>query len=132
MQATSRLTPADRLISALATGAIATSVVLGNLLRGQHPSSLPTLCWSQLLFHRECPGCGLTRSFLALGRGSLAEAERLNPLGPILFLFAIALLLVRLGRMVAPRFRYWTEVDIGFGAALVLCLVVRTVSFYAG
>ena len=34
-----------------------------------------------------CPGCGMTRSCLALLRGDLAETWRLNPFGPVFAVF---------------------------------------------
>jgi hypothetical protein len=46
---------------------------------------VPTLCTFRRLTGMGCPGCGLTRSFVFLAHGQLAEAFRLNPLGPVLF-----------------------------------------------
>ncbi len=37
----------------------------------------------------DCPSCGLTRSFLAVGRGDLSAAVRHHPAGPFLFLVAV-------------------------------------------
>lgn len=42
---------------------------------------IPTLCWSNGLFSVECPGCGLTRSFVAIAHGDFAAAWRYNPAG---------------------------------------------------
>lgn len=43
-------------------------------------------CPSVLLFHRPCPGCGLTTSFTALIHGDLPFAFHAHPLGPVLYL----------------------------------------------
>jgi hypothetical protein len=51
---------------------------------------LPTVCASRLLFGVECPGCGLTRSFVALAAGDFAESFRFNRIG---WLIAFAVLL---------------------------------------
>ena len=87
------------------------------------------LCFSVILFHRECAGCGLTRSFAAIGRGSLADANAMNPLGPILYGWAAALVLIRIGRLVRPS-RYWTEIDVAFAITVGIALIVRLVLFY--
>lgn len=52
-------------------------------------SPLPELCVSRTWFGIECPGCGLTRSFVALSRGQLRQAWQLNRFS---WLLAIALL----------------------------------------
>lgn len=43
-------------------------------------------CPSVLLFHRPCPGCGLTTSFTAFIHGNLPFAFHAHPLGPFLYL----------------------------------------------
>jgi hypothetical protein len=52
--------------------------------------SLPETCGCRMLFGIECPGCGLTRSFIALASGDMAESIRFHRLGWFLAL-AIAL-----------------------------------------
>ncbi len=47
--------------------------------------ALPDACWSRRIFGIACPGCGLTRSFVALAHGGVQSAFYFNPLGPILF-----------------------------------------------
>ena len=46
------------------------------------------LCW----FHRSvglpCPGCGITRSVIALSHGHWLEAIRYNPFGPLVWALA--------------------------------------------
>jgi hypothetical protein len=50
---------------------------------------LPPLCASRALFGIECPGCGLTRSFVALAAGDLQESWRLHRLGWLLALAVV-------------------------------------------
>jgi len=49
--------------------------------------SLPALCASRTYFNTDCPGCGLTRSFISLAHGKLDAALRLHRLAPALYLF---------------------------------------------
>jgi len=46
--------------------------------------SLPPMCGSRAIFGVECPGCGLTRSFVALGNGNWAESLRMHRVGWLL------------------------------------------------
>ena len=45
-----------------------------------------TICGFKTLTGLPCPGCGLTHSFCALGKGDLSSAFAFNALGPLLFL----------------------------------------------
>ncbi len=45
---------------------------------------LPELCGSRLMFGTECPGCGLTRSFLALAAGDWRQSFEYHRMGWIL------------------------------------------------
>ena len=119
--------PFDRVILVIAVAAIAAAIVVG---RFDLVPNAP-LCWSVILLGRECPGCGLTRSFALIGRGAFHEANLMNPLGPILFVYLIALIAIRIGRATTSRFRWWWEIDVAFGAAVVIALVGRTITFYA-
>ncbi|HLG13537.1 MAG TPA: DUF2752 domain-containing protein [Blastocatellia bacterium] len=61
-----------------------------------------TICGFKNLTNLPCPGCGLTHSFCAVGKGDIAGGFGYNLLGPPLFLLAVAVwlrsLLVLVGR----------------------------------
>ena len=122
-----RLSMADRITLLLAIGALAAVPILAAIPKSTLAGR--PLCFSVILFHRQCGGCGLTRSFAAIGRGSWSEANALNPLGPMLFAWAIAVVAIRVGRAIHP-WRYWTEIDIAFAIAAAIALVTRLVLFY--
>jgi hypothetical protein len=54
------------------------------------------------------------------------------PLGPILFLWAAAVIAIRIGKLIAPSFRYWSEIDLAFAATALLSLITRALLFYFG
>jgi len=79
---------------ALALGVLVASAVLQ--VRPPREVVVPLLGWSlpeTCLTHRmtglDCPGCGMTRSFIALAHFDLAAAWRFNAAG--VFLFAVVL-----------------------------------------
>lgn len=123
-----RLSLPDRVALALATLAVLAAVVAARVPL----SKSPPLCWSVVLLGRECPGCGLTRSFAAIGRGDVHAANALNPLGPMLFAYALAVIAIRLGKLAAPDFRWWGELDAGFAGAAIIAAMTRTLLFYFG
>jgi hypothetical protein len=47
---------------------------------------MPMLCGSRALFGIECPGCGLTRSFVALADGNLIQSLEFHRVGWLIFL----------------------------------------------
>ncbi len=47
--------------------------------------TLPELCYWRIMTGMECPGCGLTRCFIAAAHGDLASAWSFNPIGVLLF-----------------------------------------------
>ena len=118
----------DGVILTLAGVTVLAALLLG-LIPKTRLSTVP-LCWSVILFHRECAGCGLTRSFAAIGRGSFAEANALNPLGSVLFVWAVAELLIRAGNAAHPS-RFWTVLDIAFAGAAAIAIVTRLALYYA-
>ncbi|HKV41395.1 MAG TPA: DUF2752 domain-containing protein [Blastocatellia bacterium] len=48
-----------------------------------------SICLFKNLTGLPCPGCGLTHSFCALGKGNVTQAFLYNELGPLLFLVAL-------------------------------------------
>jgi len=57
-------------------------------LRGVPRVNLPPSCASQALFGVDCPGCGLTRSFVHLACGDVAESLRCHRIGWLLMALA--------------------------------------------
>jgi pimeloyl-ACP methyl ester carboxylesterase len=55
------------------------------------PSNDPAtaFCLSRRLLHLPCPGCGMTRAFALLAKGSWRAAVTLHPLAPVLALEAV-------------------------------------------
>lgn len=53
--------------------------------------ALPAMCMSEKLFGVHCPGCGMTRSFVAFAHGNWREAFRQHRLGPLVYLYLLAL-----------------------------------------
>jgi hypothetical protein len=90
---------------------LALAAILG--VRGQTQVTLPVLgvplpelCYSRSIMGVDCPGCGLTRSFISLAHGQPRKAWHFNPAGIFLFAAvafqvpyrALQLLRLRLGR----------------------------------
>ncbi len=61
----------------------------GVLLPGS-TRSLPPLCTSRIVFGLDCPGCGLTRAFIAISHGRLERAWELNRASFAVYLFVAA------------------------------------------
>lgn len=51
---------------------------------------LPEVCQSKVLFGVDCPGCGLTRSFVHLAHGNVPASLAVHPLGWLVALFVVA------------------------------------------
>ena len=64
---------------------------------------LPASCLSKTLFHVDCPGCGLTRSFIHLAHGRFAQSITLHRLGWLLALTVLLQLPYRAFAMFSPR-----------------------------
>jgi hypothetical protein len=91
---------------------------------GSSGLTLPTVCGSRLLFGIDCPGCGLTRSFVALAKGDLAASFRYHHLGWVLALAVLAQIPYRIWRLrelktqsVERRWPLW------FGQSLIVLLI---------
>jgi hypothetical protein len=94
---------------------------------------LPPLCQMKMLTGLDCPGCGLTRSFIAIAHGQWREAFHFNPAGPLWFAFLAlqipyqALQLRRISRGKRPLDLSWWGQGMIYTclAALILQWVVR-------
>lgn len=65
----------------------------------------PVLCGSRALFGVECPGCGLTRSFVALAGGDVAQSLAFHRIGWVLALSVVAQIPFRLYLLHELRYR---------------------------
>jgi hypothetical protein len=72
------------------------------------PSGLPSLCPSEAIFGLRCPGCGMTRAFVAMAELRVADAWRLNWGGPLFFLMALFSIPHRIYLIRARSPRPWT------------------------
>jgi hypothetical protein len=76
----------------------------------------------------DCPGCGLSRCFICLAHGRVADAVRHNPWGLVLFVAVVAQLpyrAVQIGRVARGR-QPWSHPFLAAGAWLLLAgLIVQ-------
>lgn len=90
---------------------------------------LPGLCWFKTITGFPCPGCGLTRSFVAMGHMNPVGSFGYNPAGPVLFLLFMAQVPYRPIRMIFSRRHpliFSTADRIG-NRALILAVVLMAV-----
>ncbi|MGN6136919.1 MAG: DUF2752 domain-containing protein [Aureliella sp.] len=96
-------------------------------------SPLPETCLTYSRFGVDCPGCGLTRTFVHMAHGQFAEAWRLSPVGCFMFAFAclqippaVAQLLFRARSRWVEDWGRWNDWGTaGLMAALVMQWLVR-------
>ena len=85
-------------------------------------------CPSKYVFHVDCPGCGLQRSFIALIEGDLVKSFQLYPATiPILFCFTFTALHLKL------KFKYGAEIIKGsfiFTALIIVIFYVYKIFTY--
>ena len=88
--------------------------------------ALPESCISRSVFETDCPGCGLTRSFIHLAAGNLAESWSANRVGwllltAVLIQFPYRILALRnLTRDQEPPFTRWHT---AFSTLLIIALI---------
>ncbi|MFT5326918.1 MAG: hypothetical protein ACI8P0_004801 [Planctomycetaceae bacterium] len=96
---------------------------------------LPETCYSRSLFDVDCPGCGLTRSFIYLAAGRIADSWSANRVGWLL-LFAVlvqfpyrVMALRKLDRSQEPPLARWHT---PFSAILIVALITNWLLKSAG
>ncbi|UUO06548.1 DUF2752 domain-containing protein [Blastopirellula sp. J2-11] len=85
-------------------------------------AALPPSCAMKLYYGIDCPGCGLTRSFILLAHGDLPGSLAYNPSGVLLFgvvLFQIPYRLAQLWRIRQGR-QSW---NLGIAAAAIFSAI---------
>lgn len=89
------------------------------------------ICILKRLTGSDCPGCGLTRSFIALTNGNLIQSMHLHPLGPLFYMFFGMLLFDRLMRCATgqPAIKWINTQGChwALGAALLIAWIPRVV-----
>ena len=85
---------------------------------------IPSSCPSQVLFKVDCPGCGLTRSFIHLAHGDWHQAYCKHRLGWLVALAVVLQIPYRLaGLLGRNRQPLGTLVPQLFGIALIVALI---------
>lgn len=79
----------------ISTGALIVLIFAYSAIFGAGGDSYPVECTHVSLLGKECPTCGLSRSFTEMTRGNISEARELNVNGPLLFGFFASQLLLR-------------------------------------
>ena len=86
----------------------------------------PEMCGSRAWFGIECPGCGLTRSFIRLASGDWSGAIALNRVAPLLAFAVLAQIPYRLAILLGwPPVRRFAESPWpnAFGWVLIIALI---------
>ncbi len=87
-------------------------------------TALPSIYGSRLLFGVECPGCGLTRSFVALAAGDFQDSLRFNRVGWLLALTVVVQIPYRIFALRELRHRVVERIwPVWFGYFLIAALV---------
>ena len=101
---------------------------------------MPGLCTFKRMTGLDCPGCGLTRSFISLGHGDVLQAWAYNPAGPLMYavvLFQIPYRVLQLWRISHGqrelRLEWWGGFVMAIVGGLVLLQwVIRQIIFGMG
>jgi Protein of unknown function (DUF2752) len=86
--------------------------------------TLPVTCGSRALFGIECPGCGLTRSFVALAHGDLQKSVAFHRVGWLLAAAVVGQLIYRPWMLYELRTKLPTrDWPTWFGSVLIAVLI---------
>jgi len=120
-----------RLLLALCFGALLIAVILGGL-EALWPAfemgDLPVACAFRRVTGTPCPGCGLTRAWVALGRGAVGESLGFHRLGWVV-MFYVALQTIRHALWLSVR--RWREAIERAGKWLDRGLILLAVALFA-
>ncbi len=101
--------------------------------------SLPGFCAYQRFTGHDCPGCGLTRSFVCLANGDIASAWSYNAVGSVLFVVVVLQIPYRVIQILrlrsgGPAIRLCNELWIiwPFLTALLAQWLIRSIVQLAG
>jgi hypothetical protein len=93
-------------------------------LTGLQGAPIPETCGMRIMFQRDCPGCGLTRSFIHLAHGDWRRSLAIHRVGWLLALVVVAQIPYRLLVMRYPAYtvsgRWSAILGITLGVALVI------------
>ncbi len=78
---------------------------------GADKIALPPACISRIVLGMPCPGCGLTRSFVALSAGDLSAAIAFNPMGPVLYLICLLQIPYRIAKCSRSDLKLLATID---------------------
>lgn len=91
----------------------------------EHP--LPGSCFARERLGVDCPGCGLTRSFVHLTTGDLSRSFARNRVGWLLALFTVAQIPYRLWMIRWPGSNWLGRIPDRIGYAVLALLLVNWV-----
>ncbi len=83
---------------------------------------LPGLCQFKRMFGRDCPGCGMTRSFMYIARFQPTKAWAIQPVGTLLAFFLAASIPHRIWQIVQLHRGRIIRSTIGIEVSIVLTL----------
>ncbi|WP_448534325.1 DUF2752 domain-containing protein [Parathermosynechococcus lividus] len=123
---------------------LATAPLVGSVLFNHGMAPPFVICPVRSLTSIPCPGCGLTRSFMAIARGDFDDALSMHLFGPVLFaafLLVVVLMAAELKtgrRLQRTPFRYLQRVQNWWWLALLyfgyygvrLTSLIQTGEFY--
>lgn len=86
--------------------------------------TLPDLCQFKRIFARDCPGCGMTRSFIYTARLQLDKAWSVQPIGTLLAIFLAASIPYRIWQIHQLRRGLRIRSTTQFEASLIVTLAL--------